>query len=364
MSISARSVLLTFALSAVAIGSAEAAARIDDWIRLDVPLVHTPDYDHDLKLRDWFGIRGRPNGHYQQWRLNRFGFRGPEMAVAAAPGCRRVMILGASESFGLYESENREYPAQLRDSLQRSGCYEVLNAAIAGAGLRSIIRLWEYYAAQFHPDVVVIYPTPAFYLSEVAPGWTPLPGHAPPDTKLPPRPRLIEHFHNVWSTPDIIQSHRVARWIAADTAGKPSSWFFPDPPTDRVDVFISDLDSLVKAIRASGSQPVLVTHAMRFAIPPDPRDSLLLLSWDHFTPRARPLTLLTFDVAAASRMRKYASAHHVPLGDAQQALNGRRSLFGDFIHFNDTGSAIMAGLITHVVLAVSPRAHPRLNSVP
>src|SRR4051812_32633747 len=98
-------------LAVVMLASAEVGARVDDWIRLGIPFTHTPDYDHDLKYQDWFGVRGKPLGRYRRWKLDNYGFRGPDIAKLPSPGCRRILILGASETFGLYESDNREYPA-------------------------------------------------------------------------------------------------------------------------------------------------------------------------------------------------------------------------------------------------------------
>ncbi|HEY4130222.1 MAG TPA: hypothetical protein VGM50_06370 [Gemmatimonadaceae bacterium] len=329
----------------VALVAAEIVARVDDWVRLGIPFTHTPDEDHDLKYRDWFGVRGRPFGRYRQWHLNNYGFRGPDIARQAPAGCKRVMILGASESFGLYESEGQEYPAQLQDSLATRGCYQVVNAAIVGAGLQGIVRLWENYAAQFHPDIVVIYPSPAFYLGNAPPVWTPMPGKAAPDHDLPFRLRLIESFHNVWETPDFLQKRRLEKWLAQDTVGKSTDWFFKGPPQDRLEAFGKDIDSLVKSVRADGSEPVLMTHAMRFSIPPQAGDQMLLMGWRRFSPRARPEVMLEFEVAAAQWMREYAAKENVPLVDVDKQLSGRRELFGDFVHFTNAGSSIVAGVL-------------------
>src|SRR5689334_15369784 len=144
----------------------EVTARVEDYVRKGVPIWSTPDRYHDLVLHDTLGIRGRPNGVFGHWRLNSVGFRGPEIARQPAADCHRVMILGASESFGLYESDNMEYPAQLQVKLRGTGtgCYEVINASLFGLTIPGIQVLWDNYARQFAPRTVFIYPTPAFYL--------------------------------------------------------------------------------------------------------------------------------------------------------------------------------------------------------
>ena len=50
------------------------------------------------------GRRGEPYGHFGQWRLNAYGFRSPEISILPAPAMVRIAALGASETFGLYES--------------------------------------------------------------------------------------------------------------------------------------------------------------------------------------------------------------------------------------------------------------------
>ncbi len=349
-----RRVLFGVSLGIVALMTAEIAARVDDWIRLGIPFARTPDYDHDLKVRDWFGVRGRPNGRYRAWRLNNFGFRGPDMARRKAPGCERVLLLGASETFGLYESENHEYPAQLRDSLSGHGCHEVVNSAIVGAGLRGLIRLWDYYSSRFSPDVVVIYPSPTFYLASAQSKWPPLPRKIAADQPLPFRPRLIEQFHNVWETPDFLQRLRLERWIAADTAGKPTGWVYRSPPEDHLDAFMSDLDSLVKSVRVSGATPILMTHAMRMSVPPVPEDEMLLLGWRRLNPRASVPAILGFETEAADRMRTYAARERIDLVDLAREMSGHKQYFADFVHFTDQGAGVVAALLAKQLLSMPP----------
>src|SRR5262245_65881480 len=79
----------------------------------------------------------------------------------------RVMVLGASETFGIYESDQKEFPAQVAGLLRAKGGspkVEVINAAIVGMTVRSMIPYWRNWASQFRPKIVVVYPSPLFYL--------------------------------------------------------------------------------------------------------------------------------------------------------------------------------------------------------
>src|SRR5262245_22624560 len=83
--------------------TAELASRLDDWLSFDTPFLANPDRERDLTVQDQDGLHGRPNGRFRKWQLNEFGFRGD--GVRSTNPEIRLMILGASETFGLYESE-------------------------------------------------------------------------------------------------------------------------------------------------------------------------------------------------------------------------------------------------------------------
>jgi hypothetical protein len=271
------------------------------------------------------------------------------------------MLLGASETFGYYEAAGQEYPAQLRDSLRSTGCFDVVNAAQAGMGLRSTIHFWNSYANRFGARVVVSYTSPTFYLGNEAPAW-PRPSRIVQSARAPMRPRLSDRLHNVISTPDFIQRRRLQRWIAEETRGKPANWFFTNPPPDRLDAFVTDLDSLVRAIRASGAVPVLMTHAMRFDTLPRPDDDFLLLAWRRFTPRATAETMIAFEHVAAQLVREYGRCAHVIVVDVDSAVSGKRQLFGDPVHFTDKGASVVAGLLARELIRSSANAAPTSES--
>ena len=95
---------------ATALIAAELATRLDDWIRLGVPPSQNSYSEDGLILHGPDGTRGRPHARYKKWKLNQFGFRGPEMLLRPISPRPRIMILGSSEAFGLYESEDKEFP--------------------------------------------------------------------------------------------------------------------------------------------------------------------------------------------------------------------------------------------------------------
>lgn len=333
------------AVAAAVLGAlTEVGLRVDDYVRRGVPLLAVPSLEYDLILRDSLGPRGRPNGRFQKWQLNSAGFRSDEAALTARPGCTRVMTMGSSETFGLEESARKEYPAQLADSLAQHGCFQVLSAAIPGMGLRGLITYWERWASRYKPDVVVILANPMTYLGNDPPGYTP-----PIDAKLPPqlppsfRPRALIRAKEVVHYPDMIQQRRVQRQLEMLTSGRPTTWFFSAAPSERVELYRRDLDSMIVSVRARGAEPVLIVHPMRFGPTFDAEDRALMAAWRTYTPRASSDVMIAFEAAAANAARDVGHARQVQLVDLASTMNGHRDWFTDFVHYSDTGAGVVAG---------------------
>jgi lysophospholipase L1-like esterase len=343
--------------------AAEVTARVDDWLVQGIPLLETPNHEDNLLLHVGPTLRGKPNGRFKKWKLNAFGFRGPAMELEPAPGYTRVMILGASESFGLYESDDKEYPAQMAKLLGRAGKYEVVNAAVTGMTIKSLTLYWKEWASRFHSQIVVIYPSPLFYLNENAPGRS---RAATSQATQTPRARiskfgsrLLSRLRDVFHVPDFIQGWRDQRAIAAKVAGKGEDWPFRTTPQDRLEMLTADLQDLVLAIEAKGARPVLLTHAIRCMTPPRPEDFFDLRSMRVNFPRPTQETILDFEAAANRRIRMLAARHGVDIIDVARVMNGKRDWFADPVHFTDSGAAAIALLIArHIALMPTLRPAP------
>ncbi|HXI20921.1 MAG TPA: hypothetical protein VNH46_07550, partial [Gemmatimonadales bacterium] len=234
-------------------------------------------------------------------------------------------------------------------------CVEVVNAAVAGLSLPGVQELWENWASRFRPAVVVVYPSPAFYLSNRGPSApAPVRSSSVIQDRRPWRPRLWQRAKDAFEFPEFIQRRRLAAALEAATASHDSTWFFREVPQDRLERYRADLTSLTRSITARGARPVLVTHAMRFHIPPTPDEMPILNGWRRFTPRALPTVMLEFEVAAARVTGQVARSEEVPLVDAAGRLSAHPGWFADFAHFTDEGAAVMAGLLADSLARVIP----------
>ncbi|NWG03349.1 MAG: hypothetical protein HXY44_10905 [Syntrophaceae bacterium] len=83
----------------------------------------------------------------------------------------RIFCLGVSETFGFYESKDKEWPSQLgvmyRDRFPR---VEVINASVVGLNLKRKKDYVEKYLLPLRPDIVIILQAYLIYFKELMRG--------------------------------------------------------------------------------------------------------------------------------------------------------------------------------------------------
>lgn len=346
----------------------EATCRIEDRVRYGTPLLSRATSHADLMVVDSDGAHGRPGVHFGKWSMNALGMRGPDVAVAKAPRTMRVVTVGASETFGLYESAGREYPRQLEDTLRRrlaaGACgstdrVEVLNAALAGMSLPTIAHDVRVRLRRLAPDVVVIYPTPAGYLDNSPPRGRAVAGG--PAEPLPwsaaLRPRAVTRLRDQVK---LAVPEALATWIrrreAADARRSiPADSLFETLPRERLALFEAALRRVIGETRAIGAEPVVATHANSF-LGRRSRDAATLASWEKFYPRARGDIILAFEDAARDVTARVARDSAVAIADVAARLATADDAFADFVHFTDVGAAHAAGELASPTLAAAGAA--------
>ncbi|MBC7894862.1 MAG: hypothetical protein H7066_05595 [Cytophagaceae bacterium] len=347
----------------VGLAMLEVASRVEDRVSYGMPILTRIETSNDLVLRDTVGARGRPNAIFRRWKLDSLGFRGPDIPVTPAPGVVRIVTAGASETFGLYEAANKEYPRQLEDSLRSrvaASCpgsdapkVEVVNAALPGMALPSLAHHLTRVIARIQPSVVVIYASPGFYLNDRAPA---LARNVRSDTALRPRKAYSLRFVDRVSTqlkalapaPLLTWSRqRVTRFTLRKY---PDDWRFKDVPADRVQQYEDDLRATVGAVRAIGAQPLLATY-VNATMAPGFNDPDLLVAWEYQFPRAPQQVIPAFHAEATRRTAQVAADSAVALVDLERAFEGHwDGAFADFVHFTNAGSATVASALTSALV--------------
>lgn len=363
-------VLSTFALTA------ECFARLDDAITWGAAM--TEPYSNTRLLRqDSLGFRGRPNFRYQKWRMNNLGFRGPDISPQPRPGVTRIAVMGASETFGLYEDEGGEYPARMQrllDSLA-PGRYEVINAGLPGLSLASMVPYFRRTVAPAGASMLVIYPSPPFYL-EVNPlplEYTPPRYRPEAPTQLGPltldpgffESRLAGKSREVAKQliPTAVVTRVREERLERRRGAHPADWVWQtQPPTDRMETLRIHLERLVAAIRDAGIKPVLITHANRFdgalqdSLGPDRRHLVNLMAL--YYPQATPRTLVATDSIANEIARRVAKTQGALVIEAEGRIPPNDTCFADYLHFTDAGAERMARLVVEGILAADSLGPP------
>lgn len=339
----------------------EVAARLDDWIRWDAPIFQ--NYSHlSLSVDNEHGRQGRPHGRFQKWQLNKLGLRGPEVPPARPGGPIRVLVLGASETFGLHEAPGGEFPALLQKilDLKAPGRYLVINAGFPGMSLPRLRFFFSRDYLALKPDIALIYPSPAFYL-DLEPPRDPARHYF----AVPRRP----WFQSRLKGKAMILAKRLipASWqtlmrrglIYYRRMGGKKGFVWRTAPLGRVEIFARDLLALTSTIAESGTQVVLATHATRFGAGLSDEDRFHLYAWLLYFPRPEPQALLEMENLCNNRVRTIAKAFKLPLVDLAADLGGRAQMFADFSHFTDQGAEKAARLLAAEVLRLTQDGGPK-----
>jgi hypothetical protein len=365
-----RSLLTLSGLAVLFILGLEVCARVDDFLTWGAPFFG--HYSHlMLTERDELGVHSTHGTQFEKWVLDEHGFRvapnGPTITVTKPEGIIRIAVLGASETFGLYESPGMDYPAQMQTMLDEvsPGRYQVLNAGCAGMTLPRFTFYYTAWIKQFQPDITVIYPTPASYLairrprSEIEPEV-----HRP--KQLGENLRLARKLKIVLRgfLPQSWQAWWRQRKLDRAIASKPPEWQWQQAPAERIKLFYDHLVRLLDEVSQSGSQIVLVTHAHRF--PSDmakwsSEDKLHMTRWREFCGRPSARAILEMEDIANKIIRKLGIERAIHVADVASAVPPMSKPhanstakpipnFADFVHFTDAGAEIVASVLVNQIL--------------
>lgn len=328
----------------------EVASRLEDSFRWDANFWN--NYSSDmLRCVDNYGVHNRFGAKYEKWQINSCGFRNREIDKKAPIGVQRIMCLGASETFGLYERKNKEYPAQLQTILDNKlpGQFQVINAASYGTSVARATQHYQLWLGQFKPDLVILYPSPAFYLDDSPPSKL-LPKSV--NTKEQFQSRLLGKIRLVLKkvVPRYIQNCIRQLTINRQVHKHPNDWVWYKPPLDRLELYRSHLAEFIDVVRASGGTPVLITHIHRFNVTMTEEDRYHLTNWRSFYPRADECCLIAMEYAANAIIREVGNGYSVPVIDLDKAMSKKPEYFVDFVHFTDSGAKRIAEELSNRIL--------------
>ena len=334
----------------------ELAARLDDRITWGAPLLDRYDAEV-LRDVDADGIRHNvPGARFQKWRIDSLGFRGDGVSHEKPPGHVRVVCLGQSESFGLYEGEGGEWPARLGRFLRaRHPEVEVLNASVVGRGVETRRAYLERYVFPVQPDVVVLVPNPyELELTPPAPPGAavrtePSPAPGPAWTELSSRllPKLSLRFSSIApALARAVRTWRLDRTLAAaDRRAHPLEAL----PAGARARYGDRIRELVAAARAHGATAVLVTYPTLVDEANRTEFHLEISQKRVWMPEFSESALIGIVRSLNGDLRGLAAELGVPLVDAAAAVPRTPAFFADDVHYTDQGAERVAESVRDVL---------------
>lgn len=316
----------------------EVCARLEDALRYGAPLWEAYD-DESLYMYDAGEKVGKPYASYLKWKLNEAGYRGP----ALREGTYRIACVGASETFGIYESEGAEWPRQLERELNRLSPegrpVEVINTAYPGMTLAKSLRQVDRIIRTLNPRLVLVYPSYAGYINREP---------ARPALSVPPRAhwelRIQSRIDTLLkrSLPDALQD--TIRGLEIRLAGR-HKMTVERVPDSAVKRFERDLDALIKALRARGIETVVITHATRFGPTVRPEDRRYLTAWRKFYPMLAEDGFLDMENRMREVVFRACARASVPVIDGATMVQPGAQNFADYVHFTDQGAHAFAAVV-------------------
>lgn len=354
-----KTVLIYGSVTVLFLAIVEFSARLDDWVRYRAPLWGR--YDSQLlRTYDPDGIRiNIPNGRFEKWRNNNFGFRGPDITLKKQDGVRRVICLGTSETYGLYETENREWPAQLRDYLADKGRYEVINGATVGLPFADYPAYVDKYILPFEPDLVVLLIEPTSHAARVArlannPAAAAAPPANPVGRGLSPA-SIKENIRTLPKLQQAIKGFLPASWMQAYRArdarrnivAAESFYLKGKAPLDMVperflEIYREDLTRVIDQLRERGIGVILCTYPSLLS-----RDSISKYETVYLEGRRFVVELSVEGMIAAMEQynrlsRLVAGEMGLPLVDLAATIPRTDDCFADHVHYTDRGAELVA----------------------
>jgi lysophospholipase L1-like esterase len=338
-------------------GTVEVACRIEQWYLYDAPVLGMYTYDTALFTTDEYGITGKANGIYEKWRLNSFGFRGPEVGLQRPQGRLRIVCMGASETFGLYESREHEWPRQLERRLEMEDfSVEVINAAIAGMSLSQRTVHLQRRLMRLQPDVVVMMLEYGSYA-----GMTPekVRNQRSRRPALPGRDGVMERIKALRAPIKLKESavprlplfmqKKLSEWekavkleVRRKDAGERFRSYQHVTPFE-VETFRQDLAALNEVTKLAGIRLVILSPAMWLT---DENLSSMYLSWPYVDEGWWREARAQMGEAA----EKFAEKEQIPYLDLSQIVNGHEEDWMlDMLHFNDAGATQVAQHVARVI---------------
>lgn len=305
-------------------------------------------------------------------RTNSGGFRGKETEADKPPGVIRVVMLGASSTFGYHDRDNETYPFYTEEMLNAriSGgqcgnvsAFEVVNLGIPHLTSQMIRALFRAEGVPLHPDFVTFY-------------------EGINDTQLD-----IERLgtRNDWDNVPLYYKviRKLRKWVLTFALVDNLMTVYGEryTPTDlqrhlegKLPRFLGNLEAIEQEAKMAGAEFFVASQQAK-AMLSAPQEGLRGVTYAAEVDSVRAtvnkrgwlsrgdLNLLTHAVLMEG-LRDWSRQRAVPLVDAMHALDSRRDLLLSGVHLAPEGNRIIARAFADTIFhhACSPDTVASRNS--
>ncbi len=337
--------------------AAEGTLRLRAWYRHGSNSPVAGIYEADGLL----GRRPRPGavlrGRQRNLNINRWGFRGREIAKEKPAGTTRIAAIGDSTTFGmeassddkvwvarmvelLSKSSGGRSPERVKDRSHATGVtYDAINAGVPGYSLATCAVQLRERVIPFDPDIVIVYAMAGDLL-----------GH----TKRQFPPAAAQAAARSGLTAFAYEHSLLLNLIRLNTTAFRSKQI-PEQRHDRLDErgviqYVERLERIADICRQHDLELVLCTCPRAFGDETAPTDQYTLAQ----TAMAHNSSLSLAGLNDAftrynDAIRRTAHKHGVILVDLDALVPKRRAYFADAVHFNDAGHELAAEAMARAI---------------
>lgn len=319
----------------IALLGAEGALRVRAWHRHGGAGPVAGIYQLDDQGRRQLKAGAAMSGSHRSLRINRHGFRGPDLDLPKPPGRVRIAALGDSTTFGM-EAEGDEGIWALRLASELTGkgsaTFDAINAAIPGNRLDDSLRILRERVAPLDPDFVIL-------------------SHAATDIAAHARRQFGDEARQTEGDSPLsrqLEEHSLLINLLRVNAAAYTSRWLPGKRHDSLDQagikrFEGLLHEAAALCRSRRWQLVLCTTPRSFG---DGPDQFALAATSLANNPALSLRGLNaaFD-AYNDAVRRIARETETPLVDLDRMVPRGPGCFVDAIHFNDAGHRLVGRMV-------------------
>ncbi len=336
----------------------EIIARGDDWISYDAPWwgAYTAQ-----RLRTWDADSIRvnvPNARFEKWQNNNLGFRGSDIEVVKKDGCRRIICIGASESYGLYENKGMEWPAQMGRLLEND-TYEVINAATVGLAVKQFVPYINKYVKQLKPDVAILFIEPTSYVAarqreinhpekkssneilnlQAGISLPPIKDHLRSLSKftIAVKQFMPESIHQAYCRRDALKKVE-----AAERHYLNGNAPLDDVPFECLSEYRGDIEVLIERFRDEGITPILCTYPTLLAEDKTDEYFTTFMEGRRFVVELSIEGMICSVDELNEQNRQIAGDLGIPLVDLANLIPRNKEYFADNVHYTDKGACLVA----------------------